>query len=176
MISPEYKALLQGLHEKEEDWGTSSLNHLNNILHFSKGHKTILDYGCGKAVLKSPLEQQGFEYTGYDPAVPEYAARPLNLQYDVVICTDVMEHVEEEHVSEVLKDLKLLTKNYLYLVIAMYPARAILPDGRNAHITLKDFDWWKAKIEEAFPFYRPGYVEHNQQLTVHFDIAGNWEY
>ena len=34
-----------------------------------------------------------------------------------------------------------------FLLIASYPAKKSLPDGRNAHLIIERFDWWRTKLE-----------------------------
>ena len=43
---------------------------------------------------------------------------------------------------------KLLTnaKKYLFINVACYPAIALLPNGKNAHINVKPPEWWHEKF------------------------------
>jgi len=107
--------------------------------------QSVLDYGCGKASLSLHLP---FTITSYDPAITKFAEEPEPA--DVVVCVDVMEHVEEPYVDVVLDHLKQLTRKVMLLHIALIPAKKQLPDGRNAHITLKPVEWWKEKIDTRF--------------------------
>lgn len=82
------------------------------------GCKTALDYGCGKALWRTyPLpgaadfEAGGsFEQyiecsiTGFDPAVPEFEARPDG-QFDLVMCANVLGLVAAEDLPSVLGDV-----------------------------------------------------------------------
>ena len=106
----------------------------------------VLDYGCGKATLNLHLL---FGIQCYDPCIPKYSARPSPAA--IVVCTDVMEHVEEESVEAVMDDLQSLTLNTLLLNIALVPSKKHLPDGKtNAHITIKPVSWWLGHIEPRF--------------------------
>ena len=67
-------------------------------------------------------------------------------QYDLVLCIDVMEHVQEDKVDEVLKDI-FTYSNKVFLTITCYPAKQILTNGKNAHYTIKNPDWWKEKLK-----------------------------
>ena len=133
---------------------------MNRVLHRKKtfgasGHKwadhvrdmkgSILDYGCGKGTLKKAL---GWEISEYDPCIPGKDTPPE--PHDCVVCTDVLEHIEPEHLDAVLSDLKRLMRRSGFLVIATRPAKKTLPDGRNAHLIVKPPEWWRHKLEEVF--------------------------
>jgi hypothetical protein len=115
--------------------------------------KTILDYGCGKAKFHSilfnnrklPGSPMGINITPYDPAVPQFSNKPTS-QYELILCIDVMEHVQEDKVEEVLKDI-FSYGNKVFLTITCYPATQVLTNGKNAHYTIKEPDWWKEKLK-----------------------------
>ena len=140
LITPEYQALQQKFHEDRPDYGTSSPRHVEFILDIAKKMNTrsILDYGCGKAGLQKGIP---FPITNYDPCMPEYAKRPEG-KYDIVVCTDVLEHIEHECLIEVVADLAALTEQVLFLNVATRPAGKFLPDGRNAHLIQESASWW----------------------------------
>jgi len=52
-----------------------------------------------------------------------------------------LEHVEPDRLGNVLDHIRRLSGKGCYIVIATRPAAAILPDGRNAHLIVKDADW-----------------------------------
>lgn len=58
---------------------------------------SILDYGCGDGLLLEYLRERGYQdCDGYDPYSPKYRQpQALGRTYDVVICQDVIEHVED---------------------------------------------------------------------------------
>jgi hypothetical protein len=66
-----------------------------------------------------------------------------------VVSTDVLEHIPEEDVDWVLKDCFSFAKKFIYMNIASYPARKILPNGWNAHVTIESPDWWRQRILKA---------------------------
>ena len=71
-------------------------------------------------------------------------------QYDMVVSTDVLEHIEPEYLSAVLEEIKGYAKKGVYLNICMRPSGDILPDGRNAHLIVKDAPWWRETLSKAF--------------------------
>lgn len=124
------------------------------------GARTLLDYGAGKAKhyestvfgLPDGSKVTGLrklwrldEVTLYDPGHAPYAAYPTGT-YDAVICTDVLEHIPEQDLDWVIGDLFGFARSFLYAGVAIYPAGKILPDGSNAHVTLKPVEWWIDKF------------------------------
>jgi 2-polyprenyl-3-methyl-5-hydroxy-6-metoxy-1,4-benzoquinol methylase len=55
---------------------------------FTKGK--VLDFGGGPGHLKRMLESQGFQVDIYDPY---YANSALGSDYDLIVCSDVVEHL-----------------------------------------------------------------------------------
>jgi len=109
--------------------------------------QSALDYGCGKAVI---LEHLKLKYTntvweGYDPAVLEYCTVDRD-HYDLVFSNDVLEHIEQEYVTNVLSHINDLAKKFIWLRIDTHPARKTLSDGRNAHLSLYPKDWWEIQV------------------------------
>lgn len=110
--------------------------------------KSLLDFGCGKGNLVKVLQEvyPSITILGYDPANPEFDT-PIS-EVDMIISTDVLEHVERESINDVIKMLCLKGK-YQYHLISCAPAKLILPDGRNAHLIQETPDWWKNKFTNA---------------------------
>jgi hypothetical protein len=125
---------------------------LKSILSFFET-KTVLDYGSGG----SDWQLAGFDEGGqsaqayfglelvkrYDPA------RGLDerSKVDAVICFDVLEHIHILDVAKVIHDLFKNAKNLLVINVACYSAAALLPNGENAHITVRPPLWWKGLID-----------------------------
>lgn len=147
-ISPEYKELISRYHADKEAWGSGSHRHAGLVADLAEEGDTILDYGCGKGNLKRNLP--GFVVNEYDPGIPGKDAKPEPA--DVVVCTDVLEHIEPEFIDKVIGEIYSLTRKVAYITIAMRPARAVLPDGRNAHLIVEDWDWWREKLAKYFVF------------------------
>lgn len=108
----------------------------------------LLDYGSGKGYQYLALRVH--EAWGgpmpycYDPGVVQLRVVPPGL-FGGVICTDVMEHIEERDVTDTLLDIfsRAETEAFVFLYIACRPAKKKkLPDGRNVHVTVKPPEWW----------------------------------
>lgn len=147
LISNEYRELNSQFHRENRHYGTCGVQYLDEIISLIRQLKSqdVLDYGCGKGTLSQNLP---FKINQYDPAIEKYSARPKPA--DLVVCTDVLEHIEPELLDNVLRDIHVLTKRHAYLVAATVPAQKKLPDGRNTHLIVKDYRWWISKILEHF--------------------------
>ena len=72
---------------------------------------SLLDYGCGKGTFLKEMTRTGwFRFVrGYDPAVEAFKARPAQ-QYDVVLCLDVLDQLENAFVASVIEDVAQYAK------------------------------------------------------------------
>lgn len=145
LISDAYRKQNEELHLRP-DYGANGDRYKDTVLTVMEktGARTVLDYGCGKGALGRSL---GEFVSNYDPAVPGFSAEPEPA--DLVVCTDVLEHVEPDMLDGVLGHIKSLGGHYL-LVISCREARKTLPDGRNAHLIVQSPDWWQDKLKESF--------------------------
>ena len=145
-ITPEYLDQNRKLHEGGY-YGLSGQRWAKTVLNVCgvAQSRDVLDYGCGQRTLERDL---GFPIRNYDPCIPGLDAEPQPA--DVVVCTDVLEHIEPECLDDVLDDLKRVTRKLGFFVIATRPANKTLPDGRNAHLIQEDADWWLPKLRSRF--------------------------
>ena len=147
LITPEYRELNAKLHDRNPGYGAgyASSTWYPHISQFAKllNASSILDYGCGKGQLGKSLS--AWVVKGYDPAIPgrDDAPEPA----DLVVCTDVLEHIEPECLDAVMDDLKRLTIKGIFLTVALHPASKFLEDGRNAHLIQQKSEWWLPKIQ-----------------------------
>lgn len=117
--------------------------------------KTVLDYGCGAGdAYRQPHRLhrdwglKWFDVTLYDPAFPDHAEKPDG-RFDVVLCSDVLEHVPEAEVPAFIGTLFAHAKKHVWASVCCRPAKKTFPDGRNLHVTLQPIEWWRAQFEEA---------------------------
>ncbi len=66
---------------------------------------------------------------------------------DAVICFDVLEHIHILDVNKVIRDLFDHADKLLVINVACYSAAALLPNGENAHITVRQPLWWKGVVD-----------------------------
>ena len=145
-ISPHYLEQNRRLHETGQ-YGASGGRWAGPVLQLCSdlGTRDVLDYGCGQRTLEKGL---GFPIRNYDPCIPGLDAPPGPA--DIVVCTDVLEHVEPECLDAVLDDLKRVTRNAGLFLIATRPAEKTLPDGRNAHLIQEPQSWWLTRLQQRF--------------------------
>ena len=154
-VSKGYKEAIIDLHDKTR-WGDSGgCMAGESVIAFLIEHpeiKTILDYGCGEGTLKSCVETAGIsdkQWTLYDPGMPEYSEKPEG-KFDLVITTDVLEHVEPHMLRSTLYELYELTGKFLYNDIACYLTERIFRNGpyigQDLHINLRAPDDWMVQL------------------------------
>jgi len=102
---------------------------------------TILDYGCGKA----ECWPEYWQVTGYDPAHEPYAHKPEG-PYDMVICTDVMEHIPESATDHVLSEIFGYARHWVYLCICTRTSHRTLPAGGSVHVNVQSEEWWNQRL------------------------------
>lgn len=149
LITAEYAQLNAQLHADRPDYGTSGQRWAPVVAALAETVKAtqILDYGCGKQTLAAALGPT-HRVVGYDPAIPKLSAAPQPA--DVVVCTDVLEHVEPSCIDDVLDDLCRVTQKAALITVATRPAVKVLADGRNAHLTVQPFSWWREHFLSRF--------------------------
>jgi 2-polyprenyl-3-methyl-5-hydroxy-6-metoxy-1,4-benzoquinol methylase/uncharacterized Rossmann fold enzyme len=147
LIGSEYRALNAQLHQQNVAYGVGGKRHAETVQKLADSLKTtaILDYGCGKGYLAKALP---FPIWEYDPAIPSKSESPRPA--DLVVCTDVLEHVEPERLAFVLDDLKRCVKQMGYFVVHTKAAQKTLPDGRNTHLIQQPRAWWEANLAKFF--------------------------
>ncbi|MFZ1083735.1 MAG: class I SAM-dependent methyltransferase [Terracidiphilus sp.] len=119
---------------------------------------TLLDYGCGG----SDYEAAGFdeqlsarEYFRLSKVFRYEPARNLDQRrkVDAVLCFDVLEHLFVADVARTVRELFSLANHLLIVNAACYSARALLPNGENAHVTVRTPQWWKGVFDAIAPEY-----------------------
>lgn len=148
-ISPEYQQLNSELHSNPR-YGCNSARHLTRVTDALElvGGTTVLDYGCGKGGLVREIQSRpslGIDIQGYDPAIPEFSDPPRPA--DLVISTDVLEHIEPELLRNVLTEINSMAgKAIIYLIALRLDSTKLLPDGTNPHKIVKPWTWWVERL------------------------------
>jgi len=116
--------------------------------------KTCVDYGCAKGFLVNALRIIGCDAYGEDiseyaiencpESVREYISLPNGRFYDLLICKDVLEHVEEEDLPEVLGKIKAKSNKFFFVIPLGDSNRFRIREYEVdiTHVTKKDEEWW----------------------------------
>ena len=128
---------------------------------------TLLDYGSGKGIqYKTVLPEdenrvacqklqdywETSEIYCYDPAYPPHQNLP-NWQFDGVISTDVLEHCHQEDMKWIINEIFSLAKRFVFANVACYRASKSLPNGKNAHCTIRPSVWWDVVLKSIAQNY-----------------------
>lgn len=160
----------------DEAWKTGKYKPLNGLInvqclyrtYFFRGYKNLLDVGCGTGVaVRYHREVGGIEAFGIDfakSAIPTWhelgaekwcsvaSAEDIpykDNQFDMVTCTDMLEHVPEEHVPRVLREMYRVGRGDFLFMICLVPALIKMPtDGSEPHVCLKSPEWWVDRMGE----------------------------
>ena len=158
LISDEYKRLLEKTHREDKKWGRDGHCWAGLVGYYACKYRAqmILDYGCGKGTLKATLgpvfDAELITCYEYDPGIPEKNNWPQgDIRYaDMVVSTDVLEHIEPDCVIDTLYHMKMIFRKVVFLTISTRPANKILPDGRNVHLTLMSKEAWMDQLRKVF--------------------------
>lgn len=147
--------------------GIGFLRRTMRKISFGKAKK-FLDVGCGIGQVVAELRNKGYESYGCDISekikpyweqgnITQFCtvcpANELPFQdneFDIVTCTEVLEHIPEEKVLDSLKEIHRVGRGDFILTYATGKAVHKMPnDGSEPHITIKPMDWWVNKFKEA---------------------------
>ena len=117
--------------------------------------KTVLDYGAGRGSWEQKIYNDNtisaLEYFNlekvyqYEPTI----SNSKKIIMDCVLCFDVLEHVFISDLKNVISDLYNYAKKTVIIQVACYNANAKLPNGENAHVTVRDPMWWKGFLDSV---------------------------
>ena len=122
---------------------------------------TVLDFGCGTGRGAQMFKDYGYDVTGVD-----HAANCLDENIDIKLvisnlwmlpditadygyCTDVMEHIPTEKVSEVLKCISKSVKRCFFNIHTSHDSMGSLIED-TLHLTVENGDWWEEELDKHF--------------------------
>lgn len=85
----------------------------------------------------------------YVPCVVEFKGLPETKDYYLVSKTDVLEHIPQENLDDVISHMSSLSKNF-FINISCRRALSLLPNEKNAHCTIFPSRWWNMKLSKHF--------------------------
>jgi hypothetical protein len=156
LLTPEYKSQLVQKHQTSP-WGGAGWSWIPEIAKLIVRHKlkspTVLEYGSGRRTFAKTMAwaMPHVRIHEYDPGVPEIDVLPLSGSvFDLVLNTDVMEHVEEQFVEQTFDRLYGYCGYAAVFNIACTPSKSTLPNGKNAHVTVRPPAWWRERVERRW--------------------------
>ena len=180
--------LIDGSRKNEKDAynGQSTLVFAKLIRDIIKKNQieTMLDYGCGKGFFYSNASNQnGIKINSlkdywkiaidlYDPCYEKNSFIDEKKKYDLVISIDVLEHIPSQDTDWFLEKIISKAKKYVFINVACYPAIAILPNGKNAHINVNEPKWWHEKILKL----KKKYIDIKIICVCALKEEGNYKY
>jgi len=110
-----------------------------------QGPYSILDFGCGKGGTIQWLQEQRKDayIEGFDPYIEAFDNKEhFDRMWNYTYSGDVLEHIPESELSAILQRLAEITNNSSIHFVDLDPAQKTFPTGENAHLTVKEADWW----------------------------------
>lgn len=139
--------------------------HLVEWLRASVDFETVVDVGCSQGAAIALLQKRGKYAVGLDPSLvainkanaqgrPAFRGVAQDMPFpdnyaDVVMSTDVMEHLRREDVDAAISECFRVAKSFIAMKIASYMEsggwgqKVGVP---NLHLTIQPIEWWKAKF------------------------------
>jgi len=159
LISQAYLKEMEYQHNTS-DWGIAGLSNVPNIIDLANriNAKNILDYGSGYGRTANELRKNNFNVLEYDPGIKRKRKNlkfinRSNYKTDLIICTDVLEHIEKNRLKNVLRHLHSIDCMYYYITIGEGPAGRILSNGDNAHLIQESKQWWFDILSKIFKIH-----------------------
>lgn len=157
---------------------------------------SILDIGCGNGSFLSLCKSKGLERCAGTDIITldlgivkkeeniEYYNIPAselsfnNNEFDIVTSFECLEHVHEDEVDATLDNMFKFTSNFLCLSIAHRESGEKTKDGRNLHLTVHPWHWWKNKLNKRGTIYSKlspsdesrSYVIVSKRKTIYCDL------
>lgn len=140
------------------------LYELAKILDNTFNPKSIVDLGCAYNFLIDYLiKNKGIKGKGYD--ISNYAVShspnayladmtksipESDNSFELVFTSQVLEHLPENSLSDVLKEMYRISSKYVVILCGMWEKENIPKDGKDesdsTHITFKSRKWWENKV------------------------------
>lgn len=155
LISPKYVVQQRILHGQPQGYGTHGHKWAETVRALIADPiyriSSVLDYGCGQGSLKRAVMADpptSVRFAEYDPAIAEKQTLPDFA--DLVVVTDVLEHIEPDRLENVLAHVRMLARRAVLVVVALVAdSGRQLSDGRNAHLIVRPANWWKKRMLAA---------------------------
>jgi SAM-dependent methyltransferase len=144
--------------------------------------ETAIDFGCGNGSAAILLREAGVEFVTLLDFIPDVYLHPDvrslisagHVQFirtslwnaeppasDFGVCTDVMEHIPEKHVDEVLAVIARSVEVCVFR-IALFGGKAER-DIDQLHVTVRPAEWWAEKLKKHFSVLNEPEIQRNER-------------
>lgn len=146
---------------------------INEII--NNDHKKIIDISSGRGFfIKYLLEKKSaVEITSTDlEKFHNYDVNFIKLdlsnksdflniteKYDLLSCMDVLEHIEEKYIEDILLFFTGLSNNFCFTIAN----HSDIHNGVELHVTRKNKDWWDKKLNNYFTI-KNSFVKYDNRL------------
>lgn len=159
-----------GVESKKSNYKDYDWDRLKNYFRTTAKHivdkfkpSTSLDVGCAKGYLVNSLVELGVDSRGIDPSKYALSNVHPNIKdkfllgmaqsipfpenhFDVVTCFDVLEHIPKKDISNVLKEMLRVSKQWLVIRVV---TKELENDIDLHHEPIQSIDWWHKQIKSA---------------------------
>lgn len=121
---------------------------------------TILDIGCGNAIATLEFINLGYCATGVDivdarcdkdiPFIHAPAWDLPSIEVDHIFCTDMLEHIPEHKIDDVLDCFQRVCRKGIFLNVATRGDNMGASIGETLHLTVRPLSWWMEKLKTKF--------------------------
>lgn len=141
--------------------------------------KNVLDLGCGLGLYGFALSTYGVKYTGLELskwAVENTVYKSLKIKqgdirdphnfkdFDLVLAIDILEHLNEKDLDQVLGNIKTYGKNFLFSIPWI---GNINLEGDITHKIKKSKEWWVEQLSKHFKIKEvPDYFSYKYQMLI----------
>ena len=153
LYSDSYIEMLEPM-VSDHGMGNTGPKYKNQILEVYKEYActNMLDYGAGWGSLKDSLQPSTIPILEYEATRKDTLEN--RIKSDLLVCVDVLEHIELPYLENVFNDLKALTGIVSFITISTRASSKLLPDGRNAHLIIKPRKFWLKNYNKYFNTYK----------------------
>ena len=143
---------------------------------------SVIEIGCGNGQLCEILQAMELDVTGmdivgleniYDRSKYNFIQKDLietpydfkDRQFGYCLCFDVLEHLREKHIPEILREMARISNNLIIKVACQ---------GKPPlHITVRDIGWWRDKLAECCSEFSWQMIRNFKQLRPQTGIGPN---
>lgn len=141
----------------------------------------VIDFGCGTGRAALKMKEAGldvllldFADNCRDVAATELPFAIADLRYPIVhqaafgYCTDVMEHIEPEHVEAVIQNVMACVDRCFFQISLVPDAMGTLI-GQQLHLSVHPMSWWRETFERLG--YRIEWQQNRDHLAALFFVS-----